>query len=351
MTQPESQQIRALRTIEKSVGDRAPKDFVQNLVNLNQATKYLTQMMIITQEGVDMANRDIIAQIQDAIDELIILFAGGGESFDFDWGDMQIVVQNLAAILGIPNFTVLADVEAWAANFINDIVTNPLGAVIVNFINDMLDDLFNAIDGATGSIFDLSALAGRMENTEDTAASAFSTADNANTVSAAAAAQADAAYDQAMGVSGVAEAAQTAAENAENIAAQAQLTADAAYENAQYWTNEALVASAQINVGVNELLLGMVMDVPTGKQRKITDLHFAMLDLPGTATIETRKTTLAGVTTTIHTASFTANQTRKSYNNLNLTVADKDRVFWNVTAISAVSNVLSVAAVGVLLDA
>lgn len=179
MTQPESQQIRALRTIEKSVAERAPKDFVQNLVNLNQATKYLTQMMIVTQKGVDQANKDIIAQIQDAINELIILFSGGGGSFDFDWGDLTVVIENLSAILGIPDFTEGVDLAGWAENFINDIVTNPLGAVVINFINDMVADLLDAIDGATGSIFNLDDLADSLRLTEDTAVVANDTATNA----------------------------------------------------------------------------------------------------------------------------------------------------------------------------
>lgn len=179
MTQPESQQIRALRTIEKSVAERAPKDFVQNLVNLNQATKYLTQMMIVTQKGVDQANKDIIAQIQDAIDELIILFSGGGGSFDFDWGDLTVVIENLSTILGIPDFTTGVDLAGWAENFINDIVTNPLGAVVINFINDMVADLLDAIDGATGSIFNLDDLADSLRLTEDTAVVANDTATSA----------------------------------------------------------------------------------------------------------------------------------------------------------------------------
>lgn len=341
MTTPESQEIRALRTI---AGRRKgpPKQFTQQLSDLNHSVDFMAEYLIIMQKGIDDGQKDIIQKIQDAIDELIILFNGGTAIEDiFDFGNIEIFFSHLAEIFNIENL-------------IDPVLENP----IIIFINSMIADLLEAMDGATGGVFNLDDLADRLRGTEDTAgaaqtsaASAYSLAEDAHTVSAAAAAQADAAYDQAVGIASVAEAAATDAENALNVANEAQLTADQAYENAQYWTNEALVASAQINLGVNELLLGMVMDVPTGKTRKITDVHYAMLEMPGTMTIQMRKTTLAGTTTTIHTATIATNETRKSYNNLDLTVANKDRVFWNVSAATGINNVLSAAVAGVLLDA
>ena len=175
MTTPESQEIRALRTI---AGRRKgpPKQFMQQLNDLNHSVDFMAEYLIIMQKGIDDASKDVIQKIQDAIDELIILFSGGGESFDWDWGDFTVVVDNLAAILGIPDFTNPVDLEAWANDFINDIVENPLAAVVIDFINNMVADLLDAIDGATGSIFNLDDLADSLRLTEDTAVIANTTA-------------------------------------------------------------------------------------------------------------------------------------------------------------------------------
>lgn len=178
MSHPESQEIRALRTIAgRTKGP--PKQFVQKISDLDHSVDFMAEYLIIMQKGIDDGKKDIIQKIQDAIDELIILFSGGGESFDWDWGDFTVVVDNLAAILGIPDFTNPVDLEAWAADFINDIVNNPLAAVVIDFINNMVADLLDAIDGATGSIFNLDDLADSLRVTQDTAVVANDTATTA----------------------------------------------------------------------------------------------------------------------------------------------------------------------------
>lgn len=136
-----------------------------------------------------------------------------------------------------------------------------------------------------------------------------------------------------------------------NVAQEALLTADIAYENAQYWKDECVVASAGVLLGVNELLIGVVMDVPTGRTRKITDLHFAFYEKPGSITIQTKVVGINGVERVVNTVTVPAGNTRHSLNNLNIDVVDKERVFWNVTAQGGAvpANVLQVAVVGVLL--
>lgn len=136
-----------------------------------------------------------------------------------------------------------------------------------------------------------------------------------------------------------------------NLAQEALLTADIAYENAQYWKDECVVASAGVVLGVNELLIGVVMDVPTGRTRKITDLHFAFYEKPGSITIQTKVVGINGVERVVNTVTVPAGNTRHSLNNLDITVVDKERVFWFVTAQGGAvpANVLQVAVVGVLL--
>ena len=139
---------------------------------------------------------------------------------------------------------------------------------------------------------------------------------------------------------------------AANEAQQALVTADIAYENAQYWKDECVVASAGVILGVNELVIGVVMDVPTGRTRKITDMHFALFSKPGSLSIETKVQSADGVTErVVHNHSIIPVATRVNVNNLDIDVADKERVFWNVTALGGTvpASVLQIALVGVLL--
>lgn len=141
---------------------------------------------------------------------------------------------------------------------------------------------------------------------------------------------------------------------AANNAQEALLTADIAYENAQYWKDECVVASAGVVLGVNELVIGVVMDVPTGRSRKITDMHFAFLRKPVAFTVETKIQSADGVGERVaRTDTVPATQTRWNINNLNIDVADKERVFWNVTSTATttvdLASVFQVALVGVLL--
>lgn len=136
--------------------------------------------------------------------------------------------------------------------------------------------------------------------------------------------------------SGNASSALTQAQAAANAAAAAQETADVAYDNASYWEAECVVSSAEVLLGANELLIGLCQNVPTGKTRRITDLHIALQLQPSGMTLETKKWNSAGTSASvIHTATLGANVTRISFNNLGIDVADKERIFWNVANIVA----------------
>ncbi|MCM6778019.1 hypothetical protein NDR87_31010 [Nocardia sp. CDC159] len=162
----------------------------------------------------------------------------------------------------------------------------------------------------------------------------------------------DGAYAAVEIAQGSADQAVTTAQAAANSAAAAVETADIAYDNASYWESECVVASAAVLLGVNELLIGLAQNVPTGRTRKITDLHIALLSQPNGMVIETKKFNSTGTSSSVvHTASLGANVTRINYQNLNINVADKERIFWNVASItgSTAPTALQILVFGVIL--
>lgn len=127
----------------------------------------------------------------------------------------------------------------------------------------------------------------------------------------------------------------TASEEAANAAAAAGEKADIAYENAHYWSVECVVASAAVVLGVNELLLGPVLNVPDGLEALLTDVHFAFISQPGGCTIEVKRWNAAGtVADVIHTQVLGANVTRYNANALAIEAFDKERFFYNVTSVT-----------------
>lgn len=222
-------------------------------------------------------------------------------------------------------------------NFLNGILGGFLNVVsgIGAAINQFVSDLVFALKGITGGMIDLTGYfndqADTLVTTTTTANAAYTLADSAHTV---------------------AEDAVSTAEDAANAAAVADTKADQAYAAAGYFEAECIVASAGVNLGVNELRIGLCQNVPTGMGRLITDLHIALLDDIGGLTLQTKKFNAAGTSSSVlHTATLGANVTRVSYNNMNLTVVDKERVFWNVSAAPGTipPNVLQCLIFGVLI--
>ena len=139
----------------------------------------------------------------------------------------------------------------------------------------------------------------------------------------------------------------------EIVANDASDTADVAYAAASYWETECVVASAAVVLGLNELFIGLCQNVPTGKQRIITDLHIALQSQANGLTIQTKKYNAAGTSSSvIRTDTLTAGQIRASYNNIGANVLDKERIFWNVTSItgSVEPLVLQILVFGVIID-
>lgn len=230
----------------------------------------------------------------------------------------------------------------------------------MDILGMFLDAFLGPVGGAIGDAFDafgglldmtpptgggsdplgniLGGIAGFLNGTNHTATVAQTTATAAQSTATAA--------------NSAASTAVSTAQEAANAAADAQETADIAYALSSYWEAEAVIASAAVQLGVNELRIGMCQNVPAGQSRKITDLHIALLSQPAGLVLESKKWNAAGTASSvIHTATLGANVTRVSYNNLEIPVADKERVFWNVASVtgSAPPNALQCALFGVIL--
>lgn len=163
MADYESREVRALKSISKAQKG-PPKEFQKNMAQVNASIRYLSEYMVIMQKGIDDANKDIIQKIQDAIDELIILFGGGTALEDvFDFGNIEVFFDNLNAIFDVTNLT-------------DPITDNPILVAIINQINAFIADMLSALDGATGGVFNLDDLADRLKVTESTAVQGVSDA-------------------------------------------------------------------------------------------------------------------------------------------------------------------------------
>lgn len=138
-------EVRALHGISNRSA-KPDRNFEKNLVNLNQSVKYMSQMMGIMQGGIDDANKDILQNIKDAIDDLIIIFGGGGDTLNFDWGDLEIIGKNLGSILGLDFLKMpVIDLPAWASHFFDTFLA-PLSA-LGDKIDDVVHGLFEILFG------------------------------------------------------------------------------------------------------------------------------------------------------------------------------------------------------------
>lgn len=157
---------------------------------------------------------------------------------------------------------------------------------------------------------------------------------------------------QAVSADGKADLAVSTAQAAANEAANAGERADIAYENAHEWSLEFVCASAEVLLGVNELLLGPMLNVRDNRTALLTDVHIALIDQPGGITVETRKWNAAGTTyASAHVGSLDPNVVRRSFSGLAVPVLDKERFYPNVTAIvgSVAPTVLQVCVAGVFI--
>ena len=111
---PNTGEKRALRQISKRAENPA-KDLSKNLININQSIRYMSTMMTVMQNGIDDANKDILEQAEDFIKDLIIIFGLGedGDTLNFEWGDLGIILQNFGNIFRLDLIGIGSDIPEW----------------------------------------------------------------------------------------------------------------------------------------------------------------------------------------------------------------------------------------------
>ncbi|MFE5290221.1 hypothetical protein ACFRAQ_35160 [Nocardia sp. NPDC056611] len=158
-------------------------------------------------------------------------------------------------------------------------------------------------------------------------------------------------YTIAVSAQGAADEAVAQSSLAANTAAAAESTAASASARASYWESEFVCASAEVLLGVNELLIGLCQNVPGGMTRKVTDMHLAMLEQPNGMTFELRKWDALGTTSSVlGTYTLSAGTTRANWANLNFFMNSRERLYINVTSVTGTTppTVLQILLFGVM---
>lgn len=94
----QSTQVRALGGITPESYDY--RDQAKVMSKLVNDVSYMAGMQRKMQEGIDAANQNVFQQLQGLIDEIIVIFGGGGDT-GFDFGDLKYIFQGLGALFGL----------------------------------------------------------------------------------------------------------------------------------------------------------------------------------------------------------------------------------------------------------
>lgn len=94
----ESPQVRALGNITPQSYDY--RDQGKTISKLVNDVSYMAGMQRKMQQGIDAANQNVIQQIQGFISEILVVFAGGGDT-GFDFGDLKYIFQGMGALFGL----------------------------------------------------------------------------------------------------------------------------------------------------------------------------------------------------------------------------------------------------------
>lgn len=145
----------------------------------------------------------------------------------------------------------------------------------------------------------------------------------------------DLTYAVALEAQGSADIAVTEAEAAANAAAASAATSAALYTAATYWEAEFVAASAAVVLGVNELLIGLCQNVPGGLERRVTDLHVALLSQPNGMAFELKKMNDSGTSSSVlDTFTLSSSQTRANWSSLDYEVFNRERLYIDVTSVT-----------------
>lgn len=215
----------------------------------------------------------------------------------------------------------LDDLGTWVGN-LGDFVGGIIGDVLHSILA-LLGWIPAPAPGLSGAV---TSLANSLDSTHSTAATAILNAGTAVSTANAAA----------------------------NAAANASELADIAYANSTTWFIEFVAASAEVDEGGNELLLGPMLVVRDDQIAIMTDVYIAFLEQTGGLEVETRKWNPAGTAYTVaHTGTIAPSVTRRSFTGLSVSVDDEERFFPYVNDIvgSVPPTVMQIAVSGVWLPA
>jgi hypothetical protein len=94
----QSSEVRALGGITPESYDY--RDQAKTMSKLVYDVSYMAGMQRKMQEGIDSANQNVFQQLQGLIDEIIVIFGGGGDT-GFDFGDLKYIFQAIGALFGL----------------------------------------------------------------------------------------------------------------------------------------------------------------------------------------------------------------------------------------------------------
>lgn len=94
----QSAEVRALGSITPQSYDY--RDQGKTIAKLVGDVSYMAGMQRKMQKGIDDANQNFIQQIQSFINDIIVIFGGGGDT-GFDFGDLKYIFEALGALFGL----------------------------------------------------------------------------------------------------------------------------------------------------------------------------------------------------------------------------------------------------------
>ena len=97
----QTSESRALKSIDQSKYPDTNRDLVKTLQRHGNQIDYLAKYMSVMQEGVDTANRNVIQQLQDFVNDIVVLLGGGQLlSTVVELGDLKYILPALGALFG-----------------------------------------------------------------------------------------------------------------------------------------------------------------------------------------------------------------------------------------------------------
>lgn len=140
---PESRESRILGSITAESYDY--RDQAKFMIKVANDNAYMAAYMRKMQRGIDAANENFIQQIQSLINDLLVLFAGNGDT-GLDFGDLKYIFQALGALFGFGEAGFPLNLFEAAWHFF---------ATYILPINNFEEVINLIIDGAIATILDL----------------------------------------------------------------------------------------------------------------------------------------------------------------------------------------------------